>query len=59
MPKDIKMNNSRWIRWIIPFMVTCCLGSCQQKGKLLKEGDWRGVFSLAENEIPFHDDRFS
>jgi len=47
------MNNSRWSKWIIPFVVTCSLGSCQQKGKLLKEGDWRGVFSLTENEIPF------
>ncbi len=48
-----KMNNSRWIKWIIPFVVTCALGSCQQKGKLLKEGDWRGVpFTAKYGKFP-------
>ncbi len=47
------MSNLKWINAIVLFFVLMGLFSFQQDSKTLKEGLWRGVFTVPENEIPF------
>jgi len=47
------MKNIKWINSILVFFVFGLITSCQPGKKPLKEGLWRGVFSLPGNEIPF------
>ena len=39
--------------FVLAFLFILTLVSCYPKTKFLKEGKWRGVFILADNEIPF------
>ena len=47
------MRDLRWTNLVIVFFVLVGLSSFQQETKTLKEGLWRGVFTVPENEIPF------
>jgi len=47
------MSNLKWINLVVLFFVLLGLTSFQQSPKNLKEGLWRGVFTVPENEIPF------
>ena len=47
------MKNIRWINSIIVLSVFGIITSCQPGVKTLKEGLWRGAFTLPDNEIPF------
>jgi peroxiredoxin len=47
------MRDLRWTNLVIVFFVLVGLSSFQQGTKTLKEGQWRGVFTVPENEIPF------
>lgn len=47
------MSNFKWTNLIVLFFVLLGLTSFQQDSKTLKEGLWRGVFTVPENEIPF------
>ena len=47
------MSNLKWTNLIVLFFVLLGLASFQQSPKNLKEGLWRGVFTVPENEIPF------
>ena len=47
------MKNIKWINSGLFLFVFGLITSCQPGIKPLKEGLWRGVFTLPENEIPF------
>lgn len=47
------MKNIRWINSIVILFVFGLITSCQPGIKPMKEGMWRGVFILPDNEIPF------
>src|SRR5659263_489081 len=47
------MKYIKWINSILVLSVFGIITSCQPGVKTLKEGLWRGVFTLPENEIPF------
>jgi thiol-disulfide isomerase/thioredoxin len=47
------MSNLKWTKLIFLLFVLFGLTSFQQDSKTLKEGLWRGVFTVPENEIPF------
>lgn len=46
------MNNLN-INWIVALFVLTGFISCKQSAKTLKEGQWRGIFVVPGNEIPF------
>ncbi len=47
------MKNIKWINLVLILSVFEIITSCQQEAKTLKEGLWRGAFTLPGNEIPF------
>jgi peroxiredoxin len=47
------MNKYSWTKIFLSLAIVALISSCQQPTKLLMEGPWRGVFILAENEVPF------
>jgi thiol-disulfide isomerase/thioredoxin len=47
------MSNFRWFNLIVSLFFLMGLSSFQQDSKTLKEGLWRGVFTVPGNEIPF------
>jgi len=47
------MSKLKWTNLIVLFFILLVLTSFQQSPKNLKEGLWRGVFTVPENEIPF------
>jgi len=47
------MKNIKWINSILILFVFGLITSCQPGVKTLKEGLWRGAFTLPGNEIPF------
>jgi peroxiredoxin len=47
------MIQMRWINLIPGLIIMLIYTACQSGNKSLKEGLWRGVFILPENEIPF------
>lgn len=47
------MKNIKWINLILILSVLETITSCKQGAKTLKEGLWRGAFTLPGNEIPF------
>jgi len=47
------MSNFRWFNLIVSIFFLMGLSSFQQESKTLKEGLWRGVFTVPGNEIPF------
>jgi len=47
------MKNIKWINSILVLLLFGLITSCHPGVKPLKEGLWRGVFTLPGNEIPF------
>jgi len=47
------MKHLMWVNSILILLIFTVLSSCQSGVKTLKEGLWRGVFTVEKNEIPF------
>src|SRR5665648_300293 len=47
------MKNIKWINSILVLFVFELITSCQPGAKTLKEGLWRGAFTIPGNEVPF------
>ncbi len=47
------MNKFSWTKILLILVVAILLAACGSSSKTLKEGSWRGVFTLSDHEIPF------
>jgi peroxiredoxin len=47
------MNKFSWTKIFVSLVILILFSSCIQSTKLLKEGSWRGVFTLTDHEVPF------
>jgi peroxiredoxin len=47
------MKHLMWVNSILVLLLFGVFTSCQSGAKTLKEGLWRGVFTVEKNEIPF------